>query len=488
MNNLTSISEYQKIVFVKGLNELSNQFGEEYGGIAGLSEAYPFAVFLTKYPNDTDTNNIDGNYPITNLWFDGQRLTRFIGIDKNNSTINIGEHTIQLVFDYETGLLRICDANTLKSISVEKCTFVDINGNQQTLNEVSTSDNPYLIDAKNNEFVLSFKYIPKNKDNINNISKKLSYNNNSPYFSEKENSGESININNDNFEETYELYKYTYVIKESTHNNAGNKVSIKYNSIYANNIGGNFYLSLRLNPIGYNIIIDNQIVNDSITLVKGQTYTINVNFDPSNITSYTDFFIRTSIITDSDKVLIIGQSVNTIIDGSCYFNIKISDDIQANTTITCNLSFEVWRYIDNNSEGERYNYLDKTISINASGDQTDKYFYFGYIDPLSEDFDTNLISYCENAGEEIIYEGGLLDNTNVTNEDYFYCLIPTTYINTIKPIKPRWDAYTVNSLGEKEYVDCLNWFNVSYGNKSINGINFTIYKRIQSGKFYGKIK
>jgi len=95
MNNLINMSEYEKIIFVNGIDESQN--------IETLSKNYPFVVFFAN-SDSPDQNWTNG---ITNIWKNGIRLTKFVGIDYNNCSIEINGHTVKLGFNYKTGLLSL---------------------------------------------------------------------------------------------------------------------------------------------------------------------------------------------------------------------------------------------------------------------------------------------------------------------------------------------------------------------------------------------
>ena len=107
MNNiLNNMSDFEKIIFVNNINE---DIISVNGGMSLISTQYPFVLFLT---NQTVNN---GATKISNLWYNGVRLTRFIGIDNGHSTIDLGHgRKVRLYFDYDTGKLGIYDFNQLK--------------------------------------------------------------------------------------------------------------------------------------------------------------------------------------------------------------------------------------------------------------------------------------------------------------------------------------------------------------------------------------
>ena len=84
MPNNVNISDYEKIIFVNNISENNNQKD------LITDQNYNFAVFFT---NNTD---VPANWPssawgpkIKNIWYGGQRLNRFVGIDQNNCPVMI---------------------------------------------------------------------------------------------------------------------------------------------------------------------------------------------------------------------------------------------------------------------------------------------------------------------------------------------------------------------------------------------------------------
>ena len=82
-------------------------------------------------------------------------------------------------------------------------------------------------------------------------------------------------------------------------------------------------------------------------------------------------------------------------------------------------------------------------------------------------------------------------STESTNT--FYIAIPAEYANTIKPIKPRIDAYVIKTLNgseRREYVDNSNAFNLITTDAVIANqtFKFYIYESTFKGFYYGKIQ
>ena len=480
MNNLNSISEYQKLIFSKGLDESSID-AQNLGNIKNLSENYPFVVFITNLTND---GSIDGNYNIMNLWLEGKRLTRFIGVSKENSEIRVGNHTLQLKFDYDSGLLGIYDKNTLDRVEIDSCIFENMDRIIESI--PYNSELPFYINSKTNEFKIRYKFIGTNDtDNIGNVSKSLIYDD-LRYFLETKNEPESTESNKEQY------VVCTYSIKEST---GGLPTTINYESAYSDEVTTNkLNLVLYLNPISYNISINNTIITESFECDNNKTYSIKLNFEPSNINSinehqiYVELFAKniniiggdSSIIQDNDGM----HQQLPIIGGTCNFTIQ-TPSVEFNLQHNAQLNFKI-KYVLNNEE-RVYSNLSKSVDVIINGDQSDKYFYFGYENPMDENFDTSLLQNFTNIGASILYDS--LNDTDDHTGQYFYCAIPYTYKDIVKP---RWYAYTINQNETRTYVDCRSWFSYNGENDNnqikINGIRYVVYKRSKDGKFYGLIK
>ena len=146
MNNiLNNMSDFEKIIFVNNINEDTIRVN---GGMRPISTQYPFVLFLTN-----QTIN-DGAIKISNLWHNGVRLTRFIGIDKEHSTIDLGNgHEVRLDFNYDTGKLGIYDVNPLKSISIMNIGYTTYTGDI-----LRGGYEDIVIDSINNTFYIYVKF------------------------------------------------------------------------------------------------------------------------------------------------------------------------------------------------------------------------------------------------------------------------------------------------------------------------------------------
>ena len=166
MPNNVNISDYEKIIFVNNINETNKNLN------LIKNPNYNFAVFFT---NNTD---IPANWPISawgpkikNIWYGGQRLNRFIGIDQNNCTLSVGNHTVKLTFNYEKGLLGISDTNKLSKIEFVSLSYTDAYSNTLiNYNNVINSKDPDAINSKDNTFILTIRFYTENNNDVSKIS------------------------------------------------------------------------------------------------------------------------------------------------------------------------------------------------------------------------------------------------------------------------------------------------------------------------------
>lgn len=507
MNSSVNMSELQKVIFVNGIDENDLNYN---GGIESLSNNYPFVAFVT-----TNSMYPEYDYKVSNLWIAGNRLTRFIGIDEEHNTINVGDHTLKLIFDYDTGKLGIYDPNTLALLEIKSIWYLPLTANNDNDESYVRIDNDeYFISSKNNIFKIWFEYtlddsvIENTQKSIENVSKKLNFD--SQYIV-KHNDGKSISITEDLITEVYE---FPFKIKDQTNI----QQIIKFISAYSSNKSTSITPhGIYLNPVSYHIEIskrfslDNQviIINDetsNISLEQNTDYNVKVVIDdPSNIESkvYHRILCECIINNDTNNTFSIekdtynyGHSLSfDIQQNDNSFLLKINDvDYNAQNSAKINFKFKY----KNESSIEQYygDYLLKEINVIANGELSDKYFYFGYEDPYNNGALLTLFND-NNIGTDILYDW--VDETNPESnydDKYFYIAIPESYTNIIKP---RMDIYEVddNDSNIKHYYECLNWFEeehsgVELGNNYdlsyLNGIRFVIYKRKIQGKFYGKIQ
>ena len=116
----------------------------------------------------------DPDYASYNIFKDGVRFTKFIGVD--DTKLNVGNHQLYLYFDYDTGLIYLRDAHTLEEFHlnkayVSKIPFDDIwaiyndeEGDLITLDILKKEDsnvfviNPGYLMSMNNQVMLEFEF------------------------------------------------------------------------------------------------------------------------------------------------------------------------------------------------------------------------------------------------------------------------------------------------------------------------------------------
>ena len=128
-----------------------------------------------------------------------------------------------------------------------------------------------------------------------------------------------------------------------------------------------------------------------------------------------------------------------------------------------------------------YNQIKRILSLNLN---IDIYWYAGYDNPLDDDFDAlNLKLFTINyLGIDILYDWKTSDIEDQNKS--FYIVIPSEYKNDIIP---RWDGYIIDENGDKKYLSNNLAFD-KMGIKTINHIDYVIYKSKNAGKYYGKIQ
>ena len=296
MPNDVKISDYEKIIFVNNINETNQKDLIK-------STNYNFAVFFTK-----DTN-IPANWPwgtdIKNIWYGGQRLNRFIGIDQNNCTLSVGNHTVKLTFDYEEGLLGISDTNKLSRIEFVSLSYTDAYSN--TLIETNNYNN--IINSKDNTFILTIRFYAENNNDASKISDGINIKceSNNPNIQLLNYVGETISLNGLSADRQYR-FKIIYDT-EIPANSLGNR---SYTIIpdYDTTKSLKLNLTLRLNPTSFNVI-------DKATgyVVTSKTYSnlttetiniFNVNIAPTSNEAYTY-----PVSHDNRKLYIKVESSNT---------------------------------------------------------------------------------------------------------------------------------------------------------------------------------
>ena len=487
MNNiLNNMSDFEKIIFVNNINE---DIISVNGGMIPISTQYPFVLFLTN-----QTIN-DGAVKISNLWHNGVRLTRFIGIDKDHSTIDLGNgHEVRLHFDYKTGQLGIYDVNTLSSIIIVDIGYIDCSNTPIFMGgNIDT-----VVDSINNTFDIYVKFVSDSDESD------VSKINNELYFYDNESTVLTTDfvVINKSFEEQNLsdktiTYKYTCKINKDTFiNNTSNQYKIV--SPYSSNVSDLTHdISLYLNPESYSvesngiIIPNNGNITYSLDNLKNNSIDLSLNFSPKNITTNDRKKLYVKIKDESRLISNDAETKYDIVNGVSKISLKVnSEAIESNTSKTIKLKINVYRKIENNE----LNYpLEKTINITITGRQSNKFIYCGYINPIYINF-SNLISFEDKkVGTDVLWSwdkppDGHEISTESTNP--FYIAIPSEYANTIKP---RIDAYVIKTLDGKErhkYVDNSNAFELISPDAVIANqtFKFYIYKSTFKGFYYGKIQ
>lgn len=488
MNNiLNNMSDFEKIIFVNNINE---DIINVNGGMIPISTQYPFVLFLTN-----QTIN-DGAIKISNLWHNGVRLTRFIGIDNGHSTIDLGNgHEVRLHFDYNTGKLGIYDVNPLNSISIVNIGYRDYDGPKLIDGNKDT-----VVDSINNTFDIYIKFESEKSDESD-----VSKINNELYFYDNESTVLTTDfvVINKSFEEQNLsdktiTYKYTCKINKDTFiNNTSNQYKIV--SPYSSNVSALTHdISLYLNPESYSvesngiIIPNNGNITYSLDNIKNNSIDLSLNFSPHNITTNDRKKLYVKIKDDSGLISNDIETKYDIVNGVSKISLKVnSEAIESNTSKTIKLKINVYRKKENNE----LNYpLEKTINITITGRQSNKFIYCGYTNPININF-SDLISFeGKTPGIDVLWSwdkqpDGHEISTESTNP--FYIAIPSEYANIIKP---RIDAYVIKTLnGEEryEYVDNSNAFNLINPDAVIANQTFKFYIYISTkfkGFYYGKIQ
>lgn len=483
MNELNNISEYQKIIFANGLDEDNLNYQD---GIQALSNKYPFVVFITK---KSDKSGIDGgaSYEIDNIWFEGIRLTRFIGIDNTHNTLVVGDHTLKLKYDPNSGLIGLYDENELSSLTIHKILW--------STYEAQTENTS--ISSFDNKFSIIFRYTLKENSsanaNVENINKALSYIPNE-YFDKI--SEMTVNTISNNIQ----YYKFVYKIKKPCYSYQ----DFSFISNYATDKSCSTRLKLFLHPESYIIDIKDESNNNvslygtNISLERNKEYSFTLTFDPlvDSNQLYHKLYLEASI---DNNAFILDKNSIEIKQGIAQFKLSIPDVIP-NNSINSALSLKVkYVLVESGSDGY-YSNLKKNITINVNGETTDKFFYFGYSNPKLDT--TKLVDYSSVDVGNYVWKDEEIENNypdSWYSNKYFYCAIPVTYPDVL----PRWGGYYHETTNEADCVnsidnipsinhsiplDCTDWFTIESSRYTRNGIDFKIYKRKEKGKFYGFVK
>lgn len=488
MPNNVNISDYEKIIFVNNISENTNQKD------LVTDKNYNFAVFFT---NNTD---IPANWPISawgpkikNIWYGGQRLNRFIGIDQNNCTLSVGNHTVKLTFNYEKGLLGISDTNKLSKIEFVSLSYTDAYSN--TLIETNNYNN--VINSKDNTFILTIRFYAENNNDASKISDGINIKceSNNPNIQLLNYVGETISSNGLSADRQYR-FKIIYDT-EIPANSLGNR---SYTIIpdYDTTKSLKLNLTLRLNPTSFNVI-DNAtgyvVTSKTYSNLTTETTNIfNVNIAPTSNEAYTY-----PVSHDNRKLYIKVESSNTnaaTINGNnavSYIPITYNNYFEVtahpaplNEIISSTITVSIV-YGDNHNSFYNDD-LSYSFTVNVGG-VSGGIYYVGYENPTLDTFNLSLLQELDNVS--ILYDWETTTLQENTDKD-FYVVIPESEVNNIYP---RWDGFTLNG-NTKTYnhfaSPCNTWNTrfVQLSNKNLKNVNCVIFKSIDAfkGKFYGKIQ
>ena len=495
MPNNVNISDYEKIIFVNNISENNSQKD------LITDQNYNFAVFFT---NNTD---LPANWPtsawgrkIKNIWYGGQRLNRFIGVDQNNCTLNVGNHTVKLTFNYEKGLLGISDTNKLSKIEFVSLSFIDA----YTGNPVETNNYNNVINAKDNIFTLTIRFFAESDTGVD-VSRiaegiNIKCESNYPNIQYLNYTGETVSSNGLTADRKYRFR----IIYDTEHpQNSSNNRSYTIVPDYDNGKSLKLNLTLRLNPTS--IEVKNRVSGSVITsktytdLTENVTEAYDVNVLPTNGEAYTyplsHMNRRLYIHVESSNTAVAtingdNQEVYIEVGYSNYFELTIHKPSQVNQTLTSTIKVSVV-YGDNHNSfrNSSLEYSYKIIIVPPTEGQ----FYVGYENPTLDTFDLRLLRTLSSVTTLYDWEdpnnGGELEDDP---ERDFYVVIPD---DEKANISPRWDGYVLNGNTKKynHFANpCNTWTTrfIQLSTQNINGINCAIFKSISThkGKFYGKIQ
>lgn len=495
MPNNVNISDYEKIIFVNNISENNSQKD------LITDQNYGFAVFFT---NNTD---VPANWPssawgpkIKNIWYGGQRLNRFIGIDQNNCTLSVGNHTVKLTFNYEKGLLGISDTNKLSKIEFVSLSFIDA----YTGNTIETNNYNNVINAKDNIFTLTIRFFAENDTGVD-ISRiaegiNIKCESNYPNIQLLNYGGEVRSTDGLSADRQYRFR----IIYDTEHpQNSTNNRSYTIVPDYDNSKSLKINLTLRLNPTSISVI--NRLTGTVVTsktyneLQTDVTEAFDVNIFPNNGEAYTYPLSHTNrklylhvTSSNAEAVTINGNNTEVYLEVgySNYFELTMHKPAQPNQRLSSEIKVSVVYGNDHNSFNDTNLEYSCWIYIIP---RTEGQYYVGYENPTLDTFDITLLKRLE--GITTLYDWEDADNGGNLQDDPerdFYVVIPD---NDKQYISPRWDAFTLSG-NTKKYnhlaAPCNTWTTrfVELSPKNINGVRCAIFKSISThkGKFYGKIQ
>ncbi len=493
-----NIADYQKLLFSNNLNDKDNL------DIIKNSK-YDFVVFFTK------SEGPDGS-PIRNIWYDGERLTRFVGIDPRYSTITIGDKIFNLSFDYTTGLLGLRDINKLSAICVVRLEYEGFGNSTYTIDYSTGGSLTGAISSVDNTFYLYVQLIldnPTNSEliNVENISHEIELRVNNQYQDNISISLVGLSDNpNDVVTQNSAVYKYKCNIIKDTYK-LNNTLFYNVLSTYDVSQSTTTDLVASLNPIKIEVKDNSNNIITNVRMsgvIQQQEATYVCHISPNINNSFPESYDKRKLYlrvnsSNSDAVLI--KSITG--EGRTTYDYEIKSNKQQiefivkpqaiNASQSSNITVSV---IDAAKEQIYGSNCRCTFDFVVSGIINNNYFYYGYNDPTSSDFNAELEmkDYSQiRYPSELLYDW--LDSTKggqlADSDQYFYFAIP--YSET-EHIKLKWDAYQLNDNSIKIYNDIEiglgeNYkFSIYTDNKILLGNRYIIYRSNEFGKFNGKLQ
>jgi hypothetical protein len=546
MTTNVNVSEFQKIIFANNINE--NHIANSPDNIKQLSSEYPFVVFFTDYQNTRVTNENE-NIIIRNIWSNGTRLTRFVGVDPDHNNINIEGHSFKLYFDYESGLLGIYEENQLNAIELVSISYIDLNNTVQEITTFYDNANQPIktaINAIDNKFTLKYKYTGHTNININNdissINKELNFTP-SIYFSNIS-QGETTNDNNILYVDHNFKINYDTQLKDWQNEASCIKefnVKSNYNPLLEI---APLYIDFRLNPVKYftyckfnestNVIVkyddrNENIINfvresDSLIMNANNIYDFYIELPNINDSLSEYSYPRSDIKGDNtdEERKIIRLNVDVVnSESSSANNVQVSNNINGSygSSTTCEIgstsnkihfyvktpniandsltsSIELSLSFKNAGEEEYHKYknapdldiiLNHTFKFNIYSITNSYIYYYGFSNPAENNVEFKSFENNHENGA-IIYDPNTENIGAEIIQDTskdFYIALPE---NTNAKI--CLDVYhTVNNINFYEPLeDNVRFTKIGIIRKYNTDLNVYRSNSDYKGKFYGKIQ
>lgn len=481
MSKSLNMSEYQKVIFVNNIDE--GMLPANGISMKQLSEKYPFAVFFT---NDTTRDHAG------NIWSNGERLTRFIDIDEEHNTIQIGEHQLILRYNHDTGKIGIYDANPLKSIEIESISFYDAFTDQYvTLNAKNvTIDNIFEVNPKDNTFIIAIRFdidsTTANAD-INAVNKEVK-------AYEGSASTEDILLQHfDPLTASTKLqqvvnFKYLVVVPSLSETGANMKENTyKFVSLYVSSAYDELKMKIYKNPVAYNINYEYTQDDRPHTAVSvGNQSTIyaeapdkpriqlNIT-DPVSITSYDNCKIIAKITVNNNLVTFSGSNECEVYGNEIVFNNINVGPIEMNSSERVTYTIEFFR--EENGTKTRYPGLTKSFTVVYEGVQSSDLYYIGYSNPTESGFP---VSEFKAIGDTVLYNHR---NTNIStvNSKKFYIAVPAD-----SNIFPRLEIYDKDGGIKNENAFVMSTVSKTIGRATIE---FRVYEsKTFTGNYIGLVQ